>query len=155
MKDVDMDEAKAEEPIELVIFDIGRVLLRIADNWADAYERAGVVMPGGMTNEKEQMLHRLGRSYESGRIPVDDYLTQVASATGLSEREIRRIYDAWLVAPYPGIHELIDELKGLSNGDSLRTACLSNTNDLHWDYFFGREGPHGLGLEHFDWQFAS
>jgi|SRR5690606_16013282 len=43
---------------------------------------------------------------------------------------VRALHAAWLIEEYPGVLDLVSELDGLGH---VRLACLSNTNDGHWE----------------------
>lgn len=118
--------------IKLVCFDIGGVLVRLAAGWEDACVRAGVPLtPGDVEWEKH---HPLMHKYERGHISTEEYFRGVDGCLkGISRQQFCGAFDAWLREMYEGAHELIEELKA----KGMMTACLSNTNDRHWQALAG------------------
>lgn len=122
--------------IKLVVLDLGRVLLRIADDWAHAYELAGLAHltpPDGDISSAARRGHnheseRLFAGFETGRTPTDEYLRVFARDLGVTEQQASDLIDAWLIEPFEQAEWLIDELIQRE----VMTACLSNTNAHHW-----------------------
>lgn len=138
--------------IELVIFDLGRVLLRICDGWEHACELAGVAVPDAMRNPAVyEKVYASGKAYEAGAISTEQHLAQVAGLTGLSAQQVESLYHAWLCGHYPGAMALLEQVLARP----VKTACLSNTSELHWSTLVADDPPHGLGLHRLDYQFAS
>ena len=124
----------AKTSVKLVCFDLGGVLVRIAKGWVDACQRAGVELPHA--NEAVWSRHReLMLRYETGEIDADAYMAEAPGVIGggVKAEAIVKVFDAWLLGMYPGAPELLDELR--SRG--FNTACLSNTNQHHWDMITG------------------
>ena len=146
-------------PIDLVVFDLGRVLLRIADDWDHAARLAGLPQLAGLTGDLStraargsgQPLADVFDRFETGRISVVEFLAHVARATRLRAPEIQRVLDAVLIETYPGAVALLDRLAELP----VKTACLSNTNARHWQLFNDRDHPAYLPLELLDYPLAS
>src|SRR5687768_8610210 len=116
--------------IRLIVFDLGRVLVRICDSWdhACAVARLPVKLPA----RDEAMRAALQASVvamETGRIDTAEFCRRAAGVFGVEAQHIRSILDCYLIGPYPGVSELIDEL----NGAGFVTACLSNTQTEHWN----------------------
>lgn len=119
----------AASPIRLVCFDLGGVLVRICRGWAEACQRAAV--PNHLRDDEAtwHRIHLALSDYEVGRIDSDTMLQRMADVTdGSTVEEIGKIVDAWLIDLYDGVGELVDEI----HSAGLPTACLSNTNDWHW-----------------------
>lgn len=116
--------------IQWVVFDLGGVLVRICHHWQQAADRAG--LPDFMNVDDPAVrgaIHQALADYEVNAIASDDLLIRLARiSTGHSPVDIRAIIDAWLIDLYTGVGDLLDDL----HHADLRTACLSNTNDLHW-----------------------
>ncbi|MDA1062149.1 MAG: HAD-IA family hydrolase [Chloroflexi bacterium] len=114
-------------PFDLVVFDLGGVLIRIARSWAEAHERAGLSLPlpGPDLDARLTALSKQEFSLQSG----DFYrLAAEASDGSYSSDDVRRMSEAWLLGEYPGLDGVFDRLE-LSGVDA---ALLSNTNDPHW-----------------------
>lgn len=116
-----------------VVFDLGGVIVRIARSWAEGCRAAGIEIRGEEHLGSTEMVARrreLVRAYQEGRISCDEYCRQVAQSTGghYTPDEIRRVHDAWTMGEYPGVHELVLELRAAR----ILTGVLSNTNHAHW-----------------------
>ena len=115
--------------IQLVCFDLGRVLVRICDDWLHACAVAGVRAPSvGPDPVARARLHGLVCRVEVADFDHDAFCREAGPVLGLSTTEVSSIWDAYTRGPYPGAVELLDDL----NAAGVRTACLSNTNDNHW-----------------------
>lgn len=116
----------ADHPIRLVCFDLGGVLVQIAHTWEEAAALAGYRLssaPRSLISLPEM------DPYQAGTISADDYLTGVQRYLQLSSIDAAlSVHDFILKAPYPGTLELIEGLHQYG----IATACLSNTNALHW-----------------------
>ena len=123
-------------PIQLVCFDLGGVLVRIARNWEDACRRAGVDLRH-VPDAGWERHHALMLRFETGEIDDAGYLKEAPGCVGggVAPEQIVKVFDAWLLGMYPGAIELIDELR--SRG--VKTACLSNTNPRHWNALAERD----------------
>jgi len=117
-------------PIELVCFDLGGVLLRIADNWVDACGRAGVEVRDELFDESlRQSLPELSRRLEAGRVDLDTFVESVVCHSGYRPEQVLAVLDAIVIDLYPGTGELLDRLAS----KPVTTALLSNTIGRHWD----------------------
>jgi len=115
--------------IQLVCFDIGGVLIRIAETWTQACERAGIEPPAHVKGDGEADFAGIAHAYETGRANDQQFLEAITTVlAGISPDQARAIIHAWLIEPYPGVGEVMD----LVNATIAVTACLSNTNLLHW-----------------------
>lgn len=145
--------------IQLVIFDLGRVLLRISDDWDHAAQRAGLPNLAGLTGDlstkaargQNNPLAELFDHFETGRVNVVEFLAGTARETGLGADDIRRVLEAVLIETFPGAIALLDRL----SAEPAKTACLSNTNAHHWQMFSDRDHPAYLPVELFDFPLAS
>lgn len=114
---------------ELVVFDLGGVLVRIARDWSDGHRLAG--LPGEPPRDPAflALLRELSERGD-GSLPSAEFFGRVAAASGgaYTTEDVRRIGDAWLIEEYPGVGHVFDALEAAS----VRTAILSNTNHAHW-----------------------
>lgn len=122
----------------LVCFDLGRVLIRICDNWQHGCRMAGVPVPGELDAGRRAALHEAVCRNEVGEIDVMGFAQLAAPVLGLAVEQVVAISNAYLLGPYAGVSELLDEL--LESG--VETACLSNINDNHWRILNDPAGPH-------------
>ena len=120
------------EPIRLVVFDWGGVILKHHRSWADACVEAGIDVRAGHEAPELVMRRRaLNLQFQCGKMAAADFYPAMAAATaGLyNAEEVRRIHDAWLTEEYPGVSAVIRRLVALPR---VETALLSNTNECHW-----------------------
>ena len=142
--------------IELVIFDLGRVLVRICNNWREAAELAGVKIPHDRpyaddTPDTAQRDHEAILLLDTGRIDRDEFARRVSATRGVCAEDVLRAYDIFLREPYPGAVELVEELRAAG----VKTACLSNTSDGHWQQMCDRGHTCFFPFDRLDWAFAS
>jgi putative hydrolase of the HAD superfamily len=117
--------------VEAIIFDIGNVLLRF--DFSLATQR---IAPFCAANAASipTLLEPLKVELESGRLAGEAFLEQASESIGYTgERALLR--SAWqeIFEPIEATHLLVEKLHG-----SLPLFLLSNTNDLHAEYFLSR-----------------
>lgn len=138
--------------IRMICFDLGRVLVRICDGWQHAAELAGLKLglpPRGQLFKGD--LHDAVCAMETGAIDTDEFCRLTAAALGAQPREVRSILDVYLIEPYEGVGELVEEI----NTAGYVTACLSNTNTEHWQQMFDPSDRCGLPMDRMRHHFAS
>ncbi len=114
--------------MKVVCFDLGGVLVRITLNVAEAGLRAGVPgLPDVMFTDLACFL-----DYQAGRLGTEDYGVALSECLGVSVEEALAVHNHIPIEPFPGTLELIQDLNS-----SVITACLSNTNELHWREMLG------------------
>lgn len=145
--------------IQLVIFDLGRVLLRIADDWDHAARLADLPDLAGLTGDlstkaargSHHPLAEVFDHFETGKFSVVEFFATAAKLAKVRPDEVRRVTEAVLIEAFPGAFALLDRLALLP----VKTACLSNTNAHHWQLFSDRAHPAYLPLEMFDFPLGS
>jgi putative hydrolase of the HAD superfamily len=110
------------------------VLVQICRSWAEACGRAAVPVrdPDWLGSEEAIGLRReIIFEYQRGGLSTEAYVEGLCRALrGLYDAaEVARVHDAWLIAEYPGVEDLVTELNARPG---TVTACLSNTNHAHW-----------------------
>lgn len=128
--------------MRVVCFDIGGVLVRICRDWHEAIEAAGLPYRDGirlLDPEARARRSSVIDSYQRGELACEQYYAAMSDAVfrHYSEDEVSKIHDAWTLAEYPGIAELVLELNHLPE---VVTACLSNTSHSHWVRLAGLDG---------------
>jgi len=121
------------DPPRVICFDWGGVILRICRNWREGCAAAGLpVRDGSDDPSMSARRHELAELYQLGRLACEEFCEQIArTTTGLyTPDEIGRIHDAWLIAEYDGVAELVEQLA--SNAPA-ELGLLSNTNKRHYD----------------------
>jgi HAD superfamily hydrolase (TIGR01509 family) len=147
-----MPSDRPPTPIKLVVFDLGRVLVRICDDWLHACTTAGIELsPEKLDVDTLLSLRELVYQVEVNAVSFDEFAQCVGAAVGASSDQITRASEAFLIELYPGVPELLTEL----HAAGVATACLSNTNEHHWE-MLADPGHHAFGpLCHLKHQFAS
>jgi putative hydrolase of the HAD superfamily len=113
-------------PVDLVLFDLGGVLIEISGVRA-MLELTGI--------ESEQELWRRWltcrwvRRFESGGCSETEFAAGLVAdwQLGLSPGAFLEAFRDWPVGPLPGAAELVAKTRM-----SVATGCFSNTNVLHW-----------------------
>lgn len=141
-----------ENDARLIVFDLGHVLIRTCDGWKHACELAGLPL---RLPPREQLfkgeLHEAICAMEIGQIDTDEFCRRTARGLKVDPRHIRTILDVYLLGPYSGVHELLDEL----NSAGYVTACLSNTNLEHWQQMLDPSDRAALPMDRIRHHFAS
>ena len=118
--------------IQLVVFDLGGVLVRIARSWNEAFQRAGIPEMAAAFEANDRAVASmldLNSLFEIGKINEAQMIDRVRAAVEhCSRAQVCDMLDAWLIEPYAGIESLFESVSAAG----LTTACLSNTNERHW-----------------------
>ena len=137
--------------VHLVVFDLGRVLIRICDGWQHACAVAGVsAAPKQLSDDAYRVIHAAMCAHEVGELDVAGFARTAASYLGVSEEDFVAMHNAYTIAPYPGTGALLDDLRVAG----MPTACLTNTNENHWRIMHA-PGPAQMPFERLDHCFAS
>ena len=113
---------------KVLLFDLGGVLVDFAGlrELPDLLEEAPPL---------DELRRRLLSSpailaFERGQITADDFARQFLAEwrLGLEPEAFIALFRSWNRAPLEGAHELLARLRPRH-----RLACLSNTNELHWE----------------------
>ena len=111
--------------IEVVLFDLGGVLIELGGS-----EELGRLV--GEPSEEELWRRWLGcpwvRRFERGQCGLQEFSEGMIESweLDLSPGTFLEIFAAWPKGLYPGAQDLVASLVGRT-----RTACLSNTNQIH------------------------
>lgn len=141
----------ADANIQLVIFDLGGVLIRLCDGWDHACRLAGVTPSKPLAGADMDRVIRLVHEEEVGALEPGTFYDMAGPLLGLTAAQTLAMSNAWLCGGYPGIDGLIDSV----NDAGLQTACLSNTNDNHWRAMTDSGHRNGLPLDRLNHLFAS
>lgn len=136
--------------IQLVVFDLGRVLVQICRDWQHACECAGFDWSAVDSARRLALREVLGRA-EVGQIGADELYADASALLDCEPGQIRTISDAFIFGAYPGAADLLSELSVAG----VRTACLWNTNEHHWSLLFERGHRAWLPMDRLNHHFAS
>jgi glucose-1-phosphatase len=141
-------------PQRVVCFDLGGVLVRLCQSWADACVQAALPArdPERLAGDEwRQRRREVGERYQTGLIECSAYFSGLSASIDelYSAAELERMHAAWTLEHYPGALELV---RALNAQPGVTTACLSNTNHAHWLRLAGADGgreyPAVLELRH-------
>jgi HAD superfamily hydrolase (TIGR01509 family) len=130
------------------------VLVRICRGWDEACVQAQLPFRDALAFASEEMRSRrkdVVDRYQRGDLDSDAYYVELSRAVDelYTSAEVEQIHAAWTLKEYPGALSLIQELNRLPE---VTTACLSNTNAVHWRRLAGEDGlteyPAVLALRH-------
>ncbi|MEZ4503810.1 MAG: HAD-IA family hydrolase [Dehalococcoidia bacterium] len=125
-------------PFDVVVFDLGGVLVRIARDWTEAHAFAGFE-PHPITTDPvfDAERHRLSVAHQAGTLDSESYYRLKADLSGgvYTTEDVRRIIEGWSREEYEGVGSVIDAL----DAAGVTTAALSNTNPAHWARLDGTE----------------
>lgn len=112
--------------MKLVVFDIGGVMIEICHTWTQARESAGLSGP-------EPALDRLSHSpfldsYQQDDISLEEYCRLLAENLHITQDQALEVHKGILRREYEGLYEIVETLKA----HGIKTACLSNTAEIHW-----------------------
>lgn len=129
-----------------ILFDMGGVIVRlrglpILEKWFDEPKQPKEVWRIWLTSEAP-------RQFESGNIDRHQFSQNIISELQLNTtpEQFLAHFSELPEAVYPGVKPLLSTLQ-----QHYTTACLSNSNELHWQ---GMMDTMGL-KSYFDWQFSS
>ena len=140
--------------VQLVIFDLGRVLIRICNNWREACGLAGIHIPADLPSFDAPTAARDHEAIvllDTNKITLEQFAERVAPHRGIRPQDVIAAYDVFLREPYPGAVELLDDL----HAAGLKTACLSNTSAGHWRQMFNPTHCSYFPLDRLTHRFAS
>lgn len=119
------------QPMKVVCFDFGGVLVRISRSWAEACERAGIDR-SGIELPTMNMLVASGNAarLQRGEIEFETFIAEEAARLEhqLTPEELERVHAGWLVEEVTELAPLIEAL----NHAGITTTSLSNTDAEHW-----------------------
>jgi glucose-1-phosphatase len=114
------------EPVDLVLFDLGGVLIEVPGAPA-------MLELTGIASEEELwrrwLTCRWVRRFESGGCSETEFAAGVVAdwQLELSPAAFLEAFQDWPAGPLPGAAELVAQTRA-----SVATGCFSNTNALHW-----------------------
>lgn len=134
-------------PPRVVCFDLGGVVVRICRSFEEAALAASVPLRPLPTDAQSLERRRdLIERHQLGQLDARGFHASLAEALGelYSAAEVARVHAAVLRGEYPGIESTIRSI----GARGIMTACLSNTNDDHWDALVAMPALQALGARH-------
>jgi len=129
-----------DTPVRVVCFDLGGVVVRICNGWAEGCAAAGLDLREGeispdSIDAKTGLVHDL----TTGAIDGPAFFRALSEGVGglYTPDEFERVHRAWILGEYDGVAGLIAALR---DHQACTTACLSNTNHVHWEQLMGAGG---------------
>lgn len=119
--------------VDLVVFDVGSVLVEAGRTLADDFAIAGYSLTPEWIAAYEVRVSAFPRPY-LGAITIAAYAVMAAAASdgALSVDEMLRVMTGGFVREYPGIARVFDALEAAG----VETALLSNVHDGEWARLF-------------------
>lgn len=138
--------------IRLVCFDLGRVLVRICDGWAHAFEVANIPMrlTEPLNPQVRKKVHEAVIAHEVGKLDSEGTYRALSQHFGIPYDDVVAVWNAYVIDAYPGGIDLIESI----HAAGYKTACLSNVNPNHWDHV-SKGGKASVPIERMHYQFAS
>jgi FMN phosphatase YigB (HAD superfamily) len=144
-----------DSPIQLVCFDLGRVLIRICDGWPQACDVAGVPRPCNelTADARARIMELICRIEvgEGGDAGIEAFCREASRYLGVPCEHVAKVWRNWTLGPYEGAPALVEDLRAAR----VATACLSNTNIQHWNIMNDPADPHYPALAGLQYRFAS
>jgi glucose-1-phosphatase len=134
-----------DTPIEIVLFDLGGVLVDLGG--------VGPMKALSAIDTDDEfwdrwLTCRWVRGFERGECTAEEFAAGIVDDWGLTTTpaEFLDAFRDWPGRLFPGAETLVEEVHS-----QVPIGCLSNTNALHWDHHFGTWSI----LDHFDYRFLS
>src|SRR5690349_19548283 len=108
--------------VQLVVFDLGRVLVRICDDWQHACRYAGFDIDPLSLLPHAGRMKELSHALEVGEISFEEFAGQISRCMEASPHQVRAASEAYILGAYPGAVQMVDAL----NAAGVATACLTN-----------------------------
>lgn len=115
---------------EIVVFDLGGVLVRICRSPQEALEAVGFRSSESIEFSEPNTYVRLNRRYQSGQIPLTEFLEETGKLlrSEVPSDALLAAHDRILIGEYLGALEVVSALQA----QGVKTCVLSNTCARHW-----------------------
>jgi FMN phosphatase YigB (HAD superfamily) len=130
----------SDQPIRLVCFDVGGVLIKHRRTWREGCLAAGLpVREGCETPEASARRKEAAHLFATGRIDPAAFYRGMSESTGglYTPAEIEHIHHCWLGPEYDRVGPVV---RRLVEQGRVQTGVLSNTTDPHWARLLPRNG---------------
>lgn len=123
-----------------VVFDIGGVMVRIRSTWGECADAIGIEIAPEVRG-RSQGDFPLMDPYQAGKVETRAFVPALREYLGTeTEDEAIAVHNGMLAEPFDGVAEIVGELRSRD----VHTACLSNTNELHWPILRGSGAYWGI-----------
>ena len=112
---------------KVLLFDLGGVIVP----WVGIIELSRITGLSEAEILAKASDSELAKAYEIGGCSTDEFLDDIIRMYGFKHDRTAfgRLWNEWVEPPYAGTRAAMLELK-----QQFTVACLSNTNESHWDY---------------------
>jgi len=125
--------------VDLVVFDLGGVLIRCVSGWREACERAGIPASRELSDPKfKAEFVKITKQFETGVIGHQAYADAVARNTSYQAIQVLQILESWFIGLYDDVPAMLDKVAA----SGVETAILSNTNPVHWKMILDEISPY-------------
>lgn len=115
--------------VEILLFDLGGVIVP----WV------GIEALENLTSlTRDHIIYQFSsnsvlRKYEIGNCDDDLFAAELNAVfdLGLTIDATKKLWNSWVKPPYPNTETVLQSLR-----KTYKTACLSNTNSLHWNHLY-------------------
>lgn len=115
--------------VKVVCFDVGGVLIKITQLWHEAAKYAGIDILADLPADAHLLDTPFLEHYQTDALTDDEYIAELAKYLGdIPVESALAVHNHIIIQPYDGVDQVISSL----NEKGLLTACLSNTNEPHW-----------------------
>jgi HAD superfamily hydrolase (TIGR01509 family) len=124
---------------EILLFDLGGVLADFR-----GLKKLRELLPQGVDIEeirKQWLLSPAVKRYETGRSNTMEFASEFIDEwkITLTPSQFLAEFASWVTGPYEGVMSLLVSLKS-----DYILACLTNCNELHWDWVTNKSGLGGI-----------
>lgn len=112
---------------KVILFDLGGVVVR----WVGIQALSDLTGLSTVQIIEIFKSSQIGNQFERGLCTNAEFIDEFRRIFALqgSDEELVRLWNSWVQDPYDGVIDAISTLK-----KTYQVACLSNTNDLHWQH---------------------
>jgi len=110
---------------KILLFDLGGVIVPWVGT--DFLAKFNDISQNDVTARLSQS--KVFHAFERGLASEEDFLAELPRLFDLPDTDVTALWNSWVHPPYPGTLETLANLK-----TRFITACLSNTNAIHWSH---------------------
>ena len=132
------------EDIKVILFDLGGVLIDFVGLREVKQFMSGD--PSPLEVRSKWVNSKALSGFEAGKLNKHEFIDLFREEweISMSAEDFEALFVSWLNGPFPGMKELLLDLRR-----DYQLACLSNTNQLHWDRLMEVAGLNRLLDNHY------